>query len=65
MFMKMKGFLITVLFFCVVKYLNTEEIFDTTFENDLDKFVEKTMECHHIPGLTLSVVKGILLIFFK
>ncbi|KAL4230949.1 hypothetical protein ACF0H5_011322 [Mactra antiquata] len=29
-----------------------------TFQGKLKKFVERTMDCQHIPGLTLSIVKG-------
>lgn len=61
--MKMKDVLKLILVWCVFKCCNSEEIFDKAFEEELDKFIEKTMDCRHIPGLTLSVVKGIFPLF--
>ena len=34
------------------------EVFTPEFESNLDSFVKAVMTCRHIPGLTLSVVKG-------
>ncbi|XP_053386925.1 uncharacterized protein LOC123542314 [Mercenaria mercenaria] len=42
--------------FCLIRCAQTE-IFNHAFEQDLERFIEKTMECRHIPGLTVSVVK--------
>jgi hypothetical protein len=61
--MIMRDILKIVMFLCILKQSYSENIFDEAFEQDLEKFVEKTMECRHIPGLTLSVVKGILIYF--
>ncbi|XP_060579581.1 gigasin-6-like isoform X2 [Ruditapes philippinarum] len=40
-----------------IQYSNPQEIFDHTFIQDLDRFIQKTMVCRYIPGLTISVVK--------
>ncbi|XP_045184047.2 D-aminopeptidase-like [Mercenaria mercenaria] len=45
-----------VFYFCLLRCALTE-IFDHAFEQDLERFIGKTMECRHIPGLTVSVVK--------
>ena len=33
-------------------------LFDTEFKTKLRSFINISMECHHIPGMTLAVVKG-------
>ena len=38
--------------------LSNGEVFSPEFEKDLKAYVEASMKCHHIPGMTLSVVKG-------
>ncbi|XP_060560761.1 uncharacterized protein LOC132720615 [Ruditapes philippinarum] len=55
--MIMRDILKIVMFLCILKQSYSDNIFDEAFEQDLERFVEKTMECRHIPGLTLSVVK--------
>ena len=31
-------------------------VFPSDFEEELDDYVTRVMDCHHVPGLTLSVV---------
>jgi len=39
--------------------LTSAAIFENSnMELDVEEFVEKTMECRHIPGMTISIVKG-------
>ena len=33
-------------------------IFSTQFETALNSYIETSMKCHHVPGMTLAVVKG-------
>ena len=39
--------------------LTSAAIFENSnIELDVEEFVEKTMDCRHIPGMTISIVKG-------
>ena len=41
-------------------------ILSSKFEASLNSFIQTSMKCHHIPGMTLAIVKGIsvIIIFF-
>ena len=39
-------------------HVNEAAVFTTEFEVELQHFVETTIQCRHVPGLTLTVVKG-------
>ena len=48
---------------CFVLYafgirVNEAAVFTSEFEGELQLFIEKTIQCRHVPGLTLTVVKG-------
>ena len=38
--------------------LATAVVLDPDFEKKLVSFVEASMKCHHIAGMTLAIVKG-------
>ena len=44
--------------FVVLFIPSNGRIFSPDAERDIRAFVEASMKCHHIPGMTLSVVKG-------
>ena len=46
---------IYLLFFLTLSYA---AVFSPEFERKLNSYIEASMKCHHIPGMTLSVVKG-------
>lgn len=47
-------------FLCVlVLILSSDgEVFPPTLEQKIRSYIEASMTCHHIPGMTLAVVKG-------
>ena len=53
--LQMEVFLIFMLLFIP----SDGRIFSPEIVRDIRSFVEASMKCHHIPGMTLSVVKGI------
>ena len=38
--------------------LGNAVVFPKEFETKLQSFIEASMKCHHIPGMTLSIVQG-------
>ena len=44
-------------FACCVRHSDSV-VFDSEFEQKLDQFIQRTMDCRLIPGLSLAVVKG-------
>ena len=45
---------------CLLKLLTLSHgaIFSADFETNLISYIETSMKCHNVPGMTLSVVKG-------
>ena len=51
----LKGYLCSLFLLAV----SNAAIFSPEFEKKLDSYIEASRRCHYIPGMTLSVVKGI------
>ena len=53
----MKSLIILVLFTMVST--GESAVLSSEFEAALDSFIQTSMKCHHIPGMTLAIVKGL------
>ena len=56
--LQMKSFLL----FVILLIPSDGRIFSPDIERDIRSFTDASMKCHHIPGMTLSVVKGKLFV---
>ena len=45
--------------------LSQGAIFSPDFETKIVSYIEESMKCHNVPGMTLSVVKGNYLKFYS
>ena len=50
--------LLHILYLFIFLISSHAAIFTPEFQRELVSYIEDSMKCHHVPGMTLSVVKG-------